>query len=252
MKLVVDVGNTHTVLGLIQDNELVKRRRVETRTGATADELWHFWKMVIDEPLSSGIELLTASVVPDLTTEIERLGDRYLSGTPWILQPPWDETDISVETENPHSVGSDRIAGAAQLFAEFGGGFILDFGTATTIDVVSDSGTYEGGVIYPGIEASSIGLSTEAAKLPRISPEEPEAFTYSSTRSGLKSGLFYGTAGAVERLLEELQQTVDFNGDPAVVATGGGAQSFTQFTDVITHVRPNLVLNGLLRCYPSR
>lgn len=251
MKLVVDIGNTHTVLGLVKNGEMPDRWRVQTRPGATADELWHQWKHVIDEDLPENLEVLVASVVPDLTTEIRRLRPRYLSRDPWFLEPPWDDTSLTVGTDSPESVGADRVAGAVQLHREFGGGLILDFGTATTIDVVTGDGTYRGGVIFPGIEASAIGLSSAAAKLPRISPEGPGEFSYSDTNAGLLSGLYYGTAGAVERLMDELKTRVGFEEDVPVVATGGGAESFTGFTDVITDVRPNLVLDGLRECYPE-
>lgn len=251
MKLIVDVGNTHTVLGLVNDGEMTDRWRVQTRVGATTDELWHHWNMVVDETLTRDLEVLVASVVPDLTTEIRDLSSRYLENDPWFLESPWSETEIEVNTDNPGSVGADRVAGASRFYDEFGGGFILDFGTATTIDVVTDEGTYEGGVIFPGIEASAIGLSSEAAKLPRISPEDTLEFSFSDTRSGLQSGLYYGTAGAVERLIFELNQKVGLGGNVPVVATGGGAEGFTRFTDVISDVRPNLVLDGLRDCYPS-
>lgn len=251
MKLAVDIGNTHTVLGLVRDGSLVDRWRVQTRSGATADELWHQWKLVIDEDLPRDLRLLVASVVPDLSTEIRQLPSRYLDVEPWFLESPWEDAPVSVETANPESVGADRVAGAVKLYREFGPGLILDFGTATTIDVVNDGGSYEGGVIFPGIEASAIGLSSAAAKLPRVSPEEPDAFSYSDTNSGLLSGLYYGTAGAVERLMDELKDEAGFDGEVPVVATGGGAEAFTRFTDVITDVRPNLVLDGLRECYPG-
>lgn len=250
MELVVDVGNTHTVLGLVKNEDLVNRWRLQTRPGATADELWHQWKLVIDESLPTDLKLLVASVVPDLSREINRLADRYLSSDPWLLEYPWQESPVTVETDNPESVGADRVAGATKIHSEFGGGMILDFGTATTIDVVTQDGSYQGGVIFPGIEASATGLSSAAAKLPRISPEEPDDFSYSDTNSGLRSGLYYGTAGAVERLMEELKAKAGFTDDVPVVATGGGARAFTRFTDVITDVRPNLVLDGLRLCDP--
>jgi type III pantothenate kinase len=138
------------------------------------------------------------------------------------------------------------VAGASAFYEEFGSGIIVDFGTATTLDVVTGEGHYEGGVIFPGIEASAVGLSTQAAMLPQVPPDPPNSLSFSDTTSGLQSGLFYGTAGAVERLIDELVDSSSLEAQMAIVATGGGASDMNELTEAITHVRENLVLEGLI------
>lgn len=244
MKLAVDVGNTHIVLGRLENGRVVDRYRLETRTGMTADELLNSWVLLLELDNPENLELLVASVVPEITKEI-RVLDRDTSLEARFLEHPWTSSPVDVVTDHPERVGSDRVAGAIALHDEFGGGVIVDFGTATTLDLVSVDGEYRGGVIFPGLEASAHGLSEQAALLPQVTTEPPKGISFTDTQSGLRSGLYYGTAGAVERLIDELLDQADLKGDAPVVATGGGAQQMASLIDRITHVRQDLVLEGL-------
>lgn len=244
MRLAVDVGNTHIVLGRLEDGSVADRYRLETRTGMTADELLNLWELLLDVDDRGDLTLLVASVVPEITKEIHTL-DRESPLEARFLEHPWASTPIDVVTDHPERVGSDRVAGATAFHREFGGGVVVDFGTATTLDLISGKGEYCGGVIFPGIEASAHGLSEQAAMLPQVTTEAPEEISITDTQSGLRSGLFHGTAGAVERLIGELVDQSELNPGVPVVATGGGAEQMAELVDSISHVRPNLVLEGL-------
>lgn len=241
----MDVGNTHIVLGRFESGRVLDRYRLETRTGMTADELLNCWSMLLDVEEPETLELLVASVVPEITKEIRAL-DRDTSLEARFLEPPWTSSPIDVGTDHPERVGADRVAGSVAFHEEFGGGVIVDFGTATTLDLVSAEGVYRGGVIFPGIEASAHGLSEQAALLPQVTTEPPGEISFTDTQSGLRSGLFYGTAGAVERLIDELLDQSDLPGDAPVVATGGGSRQMAHLIGRITHVRRDLVLHGLM------
>lgn len=249
MKLAVDVGNTHTMLGLYEEGDLRSRWRVRTRPGVTRDEIWAQWKNLMGDALHRDLDVLVACVVPDVTEALLDLQGRYLRDRPWMLEPPWNHLPLEVGTRQPEAVGADRVAGAVALFERHGAGIVVDFGTATTLDFVDDAACYRGGVILPGLEASARGLSNETAKLPLISLRPPEDFQCSDTREGLLSGLYYGTAGAVERIVRELSGTFDVPERHRVVATGGAAKPFLDLCPSITDHAPNLVLDGLIRCY---
>lgn len=249
MKLIVDVGNTQTMMGLYREDRVVERWRMETRPGLTADQTWVEWRGLVGEGLDETVTVLVASVVPDVTETLRALHGRYLDRRPWFLEPPWSDVPIEVGTRNPGAVGADRVAGAVALYERFGGGIVVDFGTATTLDYVDAAGTYRGGVILPGLRASARGLASVTAKLPRISPRAPEDFGCGDTREGLLSGLYYGTVGAVERIVRELIDHFDPPRDPSVVATGGAAEPFVDLCSSITAHAPDLVLEGLVQSY---
>lgn len=248
MKLAVDVGNTHTIVGKIGEGGIERTVRTETRSGMTGDELHQQWSSFFQFESLDELQLVVASVVPELTRELRELRRQFGLDLN-LLEHPWNETPITVDTHRPDRVGPDRIAGATAFHREYGGGIIVDFGTATTLDLVSEDGRYEGGVIFPGIEASASGLADQAALLPQITTDPPEELSYEDTQSGLRSGLFYGTAGAVERLIDEIIRESDLPNDPAIVATGGGSEPMSRLIDPITHVRKDLVIEGLRLIY---
>lgn len=247
MNLVVDIGNTHIVIGVASQGEIKDHYRIETRSGMTADEIANLWKTMIDVELSNIENVYVASVVPELTKQLQILTEKSPFKTKF-LEPPWKNLPIDVETDNPHQVGADRVAGATAFYQEFGAGIIVDFGTATTLDLVTENAEYLGGVIFPGIEASATGLSTKAAMLPEVSAQVPEDFSFSDTISGFRSGLFHGTAGAVEKLIDKIYSNSSLPTNSTIVATGGGSSQLYELTDIINHVRPNLVIKGILIC----
>lgn len=245
MRLIIDVGNTHTVLGIYDSKSLIEQRSIETRAGVTSDELWGQLKLVLNVELDKSISVIVASVVPELTSVIKALVNEYLSTEPCFLQHPWPSSAVDVDLENPKSVGADRVAGATGFYKQYGSGIIVDFGTATTFDAVNKNGEYVGGLIFPGLHASAVGLSTETAKLPLLSPEKPERFSCSNTEQAVQSGLYYGTVGAIEHLVKLLRRNFNVPNSCEVVATGGGAEDFLNMTEIITVVDHDLVLDGL-------
>lgn len=246
MKLLVDVGNTTINLGLAEGDELVNSWRLHTNREWTADELFFQWQSMIGESFGPGLELTIASVVPELSRTIRRMARSRLDQDPYFLESPWEASAVSVETDYPDEVGADRVAGAEAMVALYGPGIVVDFGTATTIDFIDTSGNYRGGVIIPGFQAASRGLADETALLPSISPENTSEFGFSNTREALESGLVYGMAGSVGRIIDEFRDQ-GVSEEAPVVATGGGAELFLDICDEITDHAPELVLRGLLR-----
>lgn len=243
MKLLIDIGNTTTKLGWTENNKIIESRILHTNPAETVDELWSRWTSVLDYPLKKATWVI-ASVVPECTESIRRMTHRRNIKTDFF-EAPWDNLDLKVETDTPASVGADRLAGALAFTKKYGTGAVVDFGTATTVDWISPEGSYRGGVILPGVEAGSHGLAHKTALLPRIPPRPPEEFLYQNTRDSLQTGLFYGMAGAVDRIVKELSES---NGPdyPSVVATGGAGKPFVELSQVIEHYEPELVLEGLL------
>ncbi len=251
MKLVVDVGNTNTVLGRARNGEIEERWRVQTRPGITPDELWHSWKPMLGDELHSRTRVLGASVVPDVTEALRNLLHRYLEVPPYLLESPWTDIPIRVAAGSGEDVGADRVAGAAAMYETYGTGIVVDFGTATTIDVVGEGGTYRGGVILPGVRSAAHGLASAAAKLPLISPRRPRKIACGNTVEAIQSGLFYGTAGAVQRVVDELRGEFSLDPHGPVVATGGMADPFRELCPTITHRDPNLVLRGIIQAFEN-
>jgi type III pantothenate kinase len=247
MLLAVDVGNTQTVIGLMDQGEVVDVWRIATVRHRTGDEIagllagflaLHEWRPrdVVDEV---GI----ASVVPRLTTQWAEMCDKHLGVTPFIVGPG-ARTGIRIAMKNPSEVGADRIVNAVAAYETYGGPcIVVDFGTATTFDVISAEGDYLGGAIAPGIEVSMEALTTRAAKLVKVELLEPEHAIGKSTVEGLQSGAIYGFAGQVEGIVAAIAAELDA---PArVVATGGLADLIARHTNVISVVDEFLTLRGI-------
>ena len=201
MLLAVDVGNTHTVFGLFEGEKLEADWRIATRKEITADELGvlvHalFAEAGFDRHVADG--MIVSSVVPDLNEVLAVTGRRYLRCEPLFVGPGL-KTGMPILYENPHEVGADRIVNAIAAQARYGRPVIvLDFGTATTFDVVGPDGEYMGGVIAPGLGVSAEALFEKAARLHRVSVRKPERVVGRNTEQSLQSGLFHGYTALVE------------------------------------------------------
>jgi type III pantothenate kinase len=252
MLLAIDVGNTQTVLGLFalgpdgQASEKVAHSwRVATNPEHTSDQLaLQLTQLLALDGLApaavSGIAV--ASVVPRLRASLRQMTeDRFQ--VPTVILEPGVRTGMPILYDNPREVGADRIADAVAAFDRYGGPtIVIDFGTATTFEVISAKGEYLGGVILPGIEISLNALSARAALLPRIELVEPRNVLGKNTVESLQSGALYGFAAQVEGLCRRLQDEV---GPCQVVATGGLASLIAPVTDAIDHHEPWLTLHGL-------
>jgi len=250
MILAIDIGNTHTVLGIFKNRTLVAESRIPTSTIRTDDELWITLKPALDSA-SAGRGSITgsviSSVVPNVTPLFEMMVSKYLSLHSLIISATLD-TGMPVKYEDPKAVGADRICNAVAAFAKYGGPCIaVDFGTATTFDVVSKKGEYLGGVIAPGVETSAIDLQRRAALLPKVELQFPDKVIGTNTTASMQSGILYGAVDAMEGMIRRLKATL---GDPAtVVATGGFSKLIASKSKLIDHVEPTLVLEGAVMIY---
>lgn len=244
--LTIDVGNTNTCLGLHEGERLAADWRLTTRREQTADEYGILVRNLFDarhlEPKQvEGVAL--ASVVPPLTPVLVELSRGYLGRDPLVVEPGVD-TGMPVLYEPPGDVGADRIVNGVAAFAAFGGPVIVvDFGTATTFDVVTRQGEYAGGVICPGIGISADALFQRAARLPRVDVRPPARVIGRSTVTSIQSGLFFGYAAMVQGIIERIRAEL---GEAArVVATGGLAGTLAREVPAIEAVDGALTLTGL-------
>lgn len=247
MLLAIDVGNTETVLGLFRGDDLAWHWRISTVPNRTADELAVLLAgFLAQQSLSFDREVTGVAIcsgVPSLTEELRRMVDRYFDFPPLIVEPGI-KTGVSVLTDNPREVGADRIVNSLAAFARFGGPcIVVDFGTATTYDAVSDKGEYLGGAIAPGMRISEESLTSHAARLPDVEIASPKAVIGKNTVEAMQSGLLWGTVAELEGMVERME--AELGGEVTVVATGGLAEDVVPYTDCIDHFEPWLTLEGL-------
>ena len=251
MLLAIDVGNTGTVLGVFQGERLAWHWRMATRRERTADELALLFGGFLEQAGLSFSREITgvaiASVVPDQTQALRTMVDAYFHFSPVVVEPGI-RTGVSIHTDNPKEVGADRIVNALAAFDKYGGPcIVVDFGTATTYDAVSERGDYLGGAIAPGVQVSAQGLFAAAARLPRVEISAPASPIGKNTVDSVRSGLVYGTAAEVEGMVERIQK--ELGGHATVVATGGLAPIVLPHCATIDHHEPWLTLEGLRLVY---
>jgi type III pantothenate kinase len=244
--LTVDVGNTNTVLGLHEGADLKVHWRLTTRREQTADEYGILVRnlFAVSGFAPGAIEgVALASVVPPLTPVLVALARQYLAHDPLVVEPGV-RTGMPILYEPPGDVGADRIVNGVAAFAAYGGPVIVvDFGTATTFDVVTKKGEYVGGVICPGVGISADALFQRAARLPRVDVRNPGKVIGRSTVGSIQSGLYFGYAAMCEGIIARIRAELV---EPArVVATGGLAQSLAPDIPSIEAVDPVLTLTGL-------
>jgi type III pantothenate kinase len=251
MLLAIDVGNTHTVLGVWDGETLSDSWRITTRTERTADELsvllnslFEFRGSITNTHIKAAI---VASVVPSLTHTIVTM-TQQLYGVRCLVVGPGLKTGMPIRYEDPREVGADRIVNAVAAYHRWPEGLIIvDFGTATTFDVVNPEGAYLGGAICPGIGISSRALFEHAARLPRVEFVRPKDVVGRNTVASIQSGLVFGYVGLVEGLIKRIKEDLDF--PCRVVATGGLAHQLAKETDSISVVDDGLTLVGLRIIY---
>ena len=258
MLLVVDVGNTNTVLGVFEPKsvgqsrprKLIAHWRVSTNKSQTVDEYGVLFRNLF---AMNGIEvgavqgIVISSVVPPLDSTLREVCERYFRLKPLFIEPGV-KTGMPVHYDNPAEVGADRIVNGVAAFEKFGGPcIVVDFGTATTFDVVSAKGEYLGGVITPGIGISADALFERTARLPRVDIRKPPSMIATNTVNSLQAGLYYGYLGLIDGILERL--IAELGDDVKVVATGGLATLMGGGSKYIREVDDLLTLEGLRIIY---
>ncbi|MGZ8695407.1 MAG: type III pantothenate kinase [Gaiellaceae bacterium] len=241
MLLAVDAGNTQTVFGLYDGERLVDQRRVTTEAQRTGDELGVLIGPLVDLDAVDGICL--SSTVPALVRAYEEFAEGW-AHAPLLVLGPGTRTGIAVRYDDPREVGPDRVANAVAARHSYGAPcIVVDFGTSTNFDVVSEAGEYVGGVLAPGIEVSMDALFARAARLFRVEFVEPPTVIGKTTGAALQSGLVYGFAGQVDAIVGRIRDEL---GAPAqTVATGGLAELIAPHAATLDRVDPELTLEGL-------
>jgi type III pantothenate kinase len=246
MLLAIDIGNTNTVLGVFREGDLQRIWRFTTDRYRTADE----WALVLERVAGEAKEERTAciaSVVPP-AEGLLREALALLGFAPVVAVQPGTRTGISVLYDHPHEVGVDRVVNAAALKEMYGlPGIVVDFGTATTFDVVSGKGEYLGGLIAPGIQMGAESLFHKTARLPQVEIKQPPGLIGKNTVHSMQGGLFYGYIGLTEGILARL--TAQHGPFPFVVATGGLAALLSPHIPAITHANADLTLWGLYHVF---
>ena len=250
MILAVDIGNTQTELGLYEDGALGGHWRISTEATLTADEL----RLRIGGLLGlDGLgwdsidRVVVSSVVPALTVAYEEMSMRATGRAPMVVGPGV-KTGMPIRYDNPHEVGADRIVNGVAAFAALGGPVVVvDFGTATTLDVIDAEGAYLGGAIAPGVETSAEALFSRAARLAKVDLEPPTRVIGTNTRASVQAGLLLGEAAMVDGLVRRIWD--ELGGECPVIATGGLAERMMPLCDTIGHVDADLTLKGLIAIY---
>ena len=253
MLLAIDAGNTNLVFALVAGGEIKARWRIATDPRRTADQysVWLHQLLELEGYSRSDVDaVIIGTVVPRALHNLEVLAAKYFHVEPLIAGQGAAAWPLKLDVDEPQSVGADRALNAIGAHAKHPGDLILiDFGTATTFDVVDSSGAYKGGIIAPGINLSLDALVTAAAKLPRIAIEAPEGtgVVGRTTESQMQIGIYWGYVAMIEGLTERLKREV--RGQVTVVATGGLATLFDKHTDAFDAIEPDLTIQGLSLLY---
>ncbi|WP_223703336.1 type III pantothenate kinase [Sutcliffiella deserti] len=250
MIFVLDVGNTNTVIGVYEGEELKHHWRVETSRNKTEDEFGMIIKSLLEHvglKFQDFDGIIISSVVPPIMFSLERMCQKYFHVKPLVVGPGI-KTGLNIKYENPREVGADRIVNAVAGIHLYGSPLIIvDFGTATTYCYINEEKQYLGGAIAPGISISTEALYSRASKLPRIEIARPDGVIGKNTVSAMQAGILFGYVGQVEGIVERMKRQSPIV--PNVIATGGLATLIGNETDVIDIVDPFLTLKGLHLIY---
>lgn len=251
MLLAIDSGNTNIVFAMFDGDKVLGEWRSSTDTNRTADEfgVWLTQLMAMEGLSRDDVDAcIIASVVPAVVFNLKTLCRRYFGCEALVVGDEGVRLGIAVDLDRPEEVGADRLVNAVAAHKYYEGALIvIDFGTATTFDVVDGDGTYCGGAIAPGINLSLEALHMAAAKLPRVAIGRPRTVIGKATVPAMRSGIFWGYCGLLEGLVSRIKK--EFGGPMTVLATGGLAPLFMEATDTIQHLVPDLTLRGLLEIH---
>ena len=251
MVLVIDVGNTNITFGVYKNKELVTTFRMMSNVSRTSDEYGMMITALLDNngvPKEKISGAIIASVVPNLMHALTGAVAKYIKVKPMVVGPG-TKTGIKIVTENPREIGADRIVDAVGAFEKYGGPvLVLDFGTATTYDLVTDKGEFSAGITAPGIKISAKALWNDTAKLPEIEIKKPKSILAQETISSMQAGLVYGQIGQTEYIIKCVKEESGFD-NLKVVSTGGLGRLISDETDMIDVYDAALTLDGLRIIY---
>src|SRR4051794_21335048 len=247
MLLAIDIGNTNTVLGVFEGENLEKSWRIKTDARSTADELALTFRGLLADHEITGTA--ACSTVPAALRELRAMLERYYPNLPTVLVEPGIRTGVSLQYENPKEVGADRIVNTLAAHHLVGNtpAIVVDFGTTTNFDVVNAHGDFLGGALAPGVEISLDALAARAAQLRKVELVAPRSAIGKNTVESLQSGILYGFAGQVDGMVRRLSLALAPK-DPDsvhVIATGGLATLVVDHSETVTHYEPDLTLLGL-------
>ncbi|TCT14673.1 type III pantothenate kinase [Natranaerovirga pectinivora] len=251
MLLVMDIGNTNITIGTYKGKELIGSWRMTTKLQRTSDEYGLFICNLLkhrDIEISDIKDVIISSVVPNIMYSFVNAIKKYFKTEPLIIGPGI-KTGIKINTENPKEVGADRIVDIVAAYELYGGpAIVIDFGTATTYDVVTEDGSFIAAITSPGIKISANALWQGAAKLPEIEIKKPQSILARDTITSMQAGLVYGYIGQVEYIIKKIKEELDLPGIK-VISTGGLAKIIFDETDSIEINNPMLTLEGLRIIY---
>ncbi len=254
MLLAMDVGNTNITLGVFDKEKLLATFRMTTKTPRTSDEYGIILRDLLQYNHTQAGDVQAAiisSVVPNVMHSLTSAIIKYFHITP-VIVAPGIRTGIRIATENPRQIGADRIADAVGAYGLYGGPVIvIDYGTATTYDLVDVSGAFVAGVTAPGIRTSAKALWDEAAKLPEIEICKPKSILAQETISSMQAGIVYGQIGQSEYIIRHIKEESGLK-DVQVVATGGLGKLIASETTYIDIYDPNLTLQGMRLIYEKQ
>lgn len=251
MTLVIDVGNTNITFGVFKEKELITTFRMMSKMQKTSDE---YGIMIVELLRTNGVSkeelegAIIASVVPNVMHALTGAITRYLEIQPMIVGPGV-KTGIRIITENPREIGPDRIVDAVAAYEKYGGPIlVLDFGTATTYDLVTEDGAFTAGITAPGLRISAKALWEDTAKLPSVEIKKPKSILAQETISSMQAGLVYGQIGQTEYIVKQVKKESGYE-NLKVVATGGLGRIIADETDAIQIYDSSLTLDGLRIIY---
>jgi type III pantothenate kinase len=250
MLLSIDIGNTHTVVGVFDKDKLVAHWRLSSTLSRTEDEFWLIVKLLCEQiNISTKVidGVVISSVVPNLTDIFKTLAEKYIHVKPVIVSAKL-KLGIRIKYDDPKAVGADRLCNAVAAFKKYGGpAIVIDFGTATTYDVISKRGEYLGGVIAPGIETAGAELHRRAARLPKIELHVPKNVIGTNTVESMQSGIIYGAIDSMEGMVKRIKKVTGTK--TTVILTGGYSKAVGEYSKLVDECEPWLVLEGAMIIY---
>lgn len=256
MLLAIDSGNTNIVFGLYKNSKQITHWRLQNEPQRPADEYIIFlsqWVALVGYRLEDIRDVIISSVVPDALLHLKRMVERHFKNKPIVIGEPGIDLGVTVKIDQPETLGADRLVNAFGAYRLYGGPLILiDFGTATTFDVIDGEGAYVGGVIAPGVNLSLKALYEAAAKLPPTAFARTDHVIATTTTTAIQAGCYWGYVGMIEGLCARIYQEYSISHgvtEFTIVATGGLASIFSKDLTLIQHVNKGLTLDSLADIY---